>query len=182
MVTVENTAPSRLIVLDRDGVINVDKGYVHHWDQWEWCPGVPFALRELKRAGYHTAIVTNQSGVGRGMFTVDDYFELMAQAKEDLFWKLKHQSGYWPTVVCACFHHPDDGCDCRKPGTKFWREQIEPAFGPVDLQQSWMVGDKSSDVVFGRAVGLNTVTIPEDYGSLHHFVEQLLNRRIPTHG
>lgn len=173
---------SRLIVLDRDGVINVDHGYIHRWEDWEWTPGAPFALRELKRAGYDTAIVTNQSGVGRGMYTVDDYFELMAEAKEDLFYQLGHQSGYWPTVVCACFHGPDEGCECRKPGIKFWTQEIEPAFAPIDLSQSWMVGDKDSDMAFGRAAGLQTAKIPDDYGSLHHFAEQLLNKRIPTHG
>lgn len=173
---------SRLIVLDRDGVLNVDHGYVHRWDQWEWCQGAPFALRELKLAGYDTAIVTNQSGVGRGMYTENDYFELMSEAKADLFYQLGHQSGYWPTVVCACFHHPDEDSESRKPGTKFWTDEIEPAFTPVDLGHSWMVGDKESDMEFGRRCGLNTVKIPEDFGSLHHFAEQLLNKRIPTHG
>ena len=171
-----------MILLDRDGVINVDKGYVHRWADWEWCSGAPFALRELKLAGYDTAIVTNQSGVGRGLFTENDYFELMSEAQADLFYQLGHQSGYWPTLACACFHRPDEFCKCRKPGLKHLETQIWPAFAPIDLSQSWMVGDKDSDMAFGAAAGLNCARIPDDYGSLHHFVEQLLNKRIPKHG
>ena|GEM_PF-6594979 len=191
-----DTPPKRVIALDRDGVINVDKHYIYKPDQWEWCPGAPEALRELTRAGYHTAIVTDQSGVGRGYYTQNDYFELMAHAQEDLFYRLGHQSGYFPSVRGACFHAPEANCECRKPGTKLWHDVIVPAFGPIDMSQSWFVDDKVKNMPFGKTLGLNTVLIGpylgdatrngvgpdcDDYtvfGSLHHFAETLLKKAI----
>ena len=184
--TVDST-PKRVIALDRDGVINVDKSYVHRSEDWEWCPGAPEALRELKRAGYHTAIITDQSGVGRGYYTKADYFELMAHAQEDLFYHLGHQSGYFPSVKAACFHAPEEGCECRKPGTKLWHDVIVPAFGPIDMASSWFVDDKVKNMPFGQELGLNTVLIGQQgahrcdymvFGSLHHFAETLLKKAI----
>lgn len=194
------TLASRLILLDRDGVINVDHGYVHKPEDWEWCPGAPEAIQQLALAGYELFIVTNQSGVGRGMYTRDDFFELMAQVKRAYFWHLgpgaPGNTKFPSFPPAACWHHPDDGCDCRKPKTGLWRDEIEPLFLPpvgcgVIHDQSWFVDDKFENLDFGREIGFNLAWItqaednvrePLDYepfGSLHHFAETLLQRKIP---
>jgi len=176
-----------VIVLDRDGVINVDKGYHADWTKWEWCSGAPESLFALQMAGYQTAIVTNQSGINRGFFGDDDYFELMAQARSDLFQRLGNKYCYWPTVTVYCPHIPDEQCECRKPKTKLWFDHVEPAFRPIDLARSWFVDDKVENLAFGKELGLNTVLIGAQgvdrcgywvCGSLHHFAERLLRRSV----
>lgn len=185
---------ARIILLDRDGVINVDHGYVHKTDQWEWCPGAPEAIQQLTLAGYELVIVTNQSGVGRGLFTTDDYFELMHQVQQDYFWRIGFRNlkntrfPTWPTAVC--WHHPDAGCKCRKPKTGLWYEEIAPLWDVVQRDQSWFVDDKFENLAFGREIGFNLAWITQDvdnvrepldyepFGSLHHFAESLLQRKI----
>lgn len=191
---------SRLIVLDRDGVINVDKGYVHQSSEWVWCPGAPEAIYALRKAGYDLVIATNQSGVGRGMYTKDDFYELMAFASNDFFWHFFGKggpddvAGKFPSFPAVCWHKPDDGCDCRKPRTGLWSREIEPTFDNIVLHESWFLDDKFENLDFGREIGLNLAWItqeeddvrePLDYepfGSLHHFAETLLKRKIVTYG
>ncbi len=185
------TLARRMIILDRDGVINVDHGYVHTVDQWEWTPGAPEAIRALGRAGYARHIVTNQSGVGRGMYGKDDYFELMAQVSHDYFWHTKGSvtlAERFPGAS-ACFHHPDNDCECRRPKTGLYETDIGPIYGPLHTDECWFVDDKLDNLDFGRQIGFNLAWInpgpdegPPDairFGSLHQFAEELLGRKIP---
>lgn len=179
----QRLAVNRVIVLDRDGVINEDvvhpngRRYCSRWEDWKWTPGALEAMESLKRDHYRLAIVTNQNGISRGDYTKEDYNELMLQANDDA--KTRGFPLAWPSIWVGCYHGEEAGCQCRKPGTLLWEKWVQPFFDPVDLENSWMVGDRESDMEFGRRIGLKTAKIPEQFSSLHSFAEHLLARVIP---
>lgn len=161
----------RLVLLDRDGVINVDHGYVSAWDEWCWCDKALDALLLLKQKDYTTVIVTNQSGIGRGLFSFSDYASLMERASQEANSYMDVE--IWPRLTCVCPHTPETGCKCRKPATGMWNT-VATYFPTVDLANSWMVGDKQQDVEFGKAVGLQTVKIPDEFRTLYDFADSLV--------
>ena len=145
---------NRAVFLDRDGVINVDHGYVSTWDRFEFLPGVPEALRALQTAGYLLVVVSNQSGIGRGLYSESDVDLLNCQIQKALTsWEVT-VSGFY-----HCPHHPTEAfepyrirCDCRKPAPGMIFEacrnlDIEPA-------QSALVGDKRTDIEAGMAADI----------------------------
>lgn len=141
-------------LLDRDGVINVDHGYVHRWEQFEFVAGSVDAMRRLHRAGWPVVVVTNQSGIGRGHYTEGDFHALDARMRA-------HLAGAGAPVagVFHCPHRPptigdplDPGCACRKPLPGLFL-QAAAALG-LDLPASFAVGDKIADVVAARSAGV----------------------------
>jgi D-glycero-D-manno-heptose 1,7-bisphosphate phosphatase len=119
---------------------------------------VPDALRALRDAGYALALVTNQSGVGRGYFTLDDVHVLHEYVRQQLA-----QYGVTLDAIAVCPHAPDGGCECRKPRTGMARH-IETQFGePIAYGRSWVVGDKVSDLEFGRAPGTQACLLRSRY-------------------
>lgn len=178
-------------MLDRDGVINVDKGHVYRIEDWEWTPGAPEAIREIRLAGYHVVIVTNQSGIGRGLFTEYDYIELMAAVRSNYYWHHfysgnPNEAASFPTWTAHCFHTPDDHCQCRKPKTGLWATEIAPTYNVVK-DTSWFLDDKETNLDFGREIGVNLALIGDGedhddvrvFSSLHQFAEVLLKKEIP---
>lgn len=134
----------KAVFLDRDGVINVDRDYLHRIEDFEFITGVPQALRRLQRAGWALVVVTNQSGIGRGRFGEADYQRLSAHMRSEL-----QRSGVELDAVFHCPHRPDEGCDCRKPAPGML---LRAAAGlGLDLPASVMVGDKLADLQAGRA-------------------------------
>jgi D-glycero-D-manno-heptose 1,7-bisphosphate phosphatase len=140
--------------LDRDGVINVDHGYVHRIDHFELLPGVPAALRRLRRAGFLLIVVTNQSGIARGLYTEADYARITQHLRETLA-----GDGVELDAIYHCPHLPDGTvpayrreCDCRKPHPGMLLRGIAE-FG-IDPSASILVGDKPSDIEAGRAAGV----------------------------
>ena len=143
------------VFLDRDGVINVDRGYVSTWEQFEFLPGVPEALRELQDAGYLLIVVSNQSGIGRGYYSeadVDSLNQAIAQ-------HLNSTVGVTLSGFYHCPHHPTEAvgefrrqCDCRKPAPGMIRQAVFDH--DIDLKMSLLVGDKDSDIEAGRAAGV----------------------------
>ena len=140
--------------LDRDGVINLDRAYVHHWDEFEFVPGAVDAMRRLHEAGYVLVVVTNQSGLARGMYTQAQYRTLTTAMRAALA-----QAGAPVAAVYHCPHHPQGkvpelavDCDCRKPAPgMILRAQQELG---LSLADSFLVGDKPSDMEAARAAGL----------------------------
>lgn len=140
------------VFLDRDGTLIEDRGYVHRLADYAPLPGAYEAVRALREAGFGAAIVTNQSGIGRGRFTEDDYVRFQAHLRADF---AAHGAALDADYHCP--HAPDAGCDCRKPLPGLIRRaQRELA---VDLARSWVIGDKDSDVGLARAVGCAAVRI-----------------------
>ena len=143
------------VFLDRDGVINVDHGYVSTWAQFEFLPGVPEALRELQDAGYLLIIVSNQSGIGRGYYSEAD----VASLNQAIAQHLDSAVGVVLSGFYHCPHHPTEAvgefrrqCDCRKPAPGMIRQAVLDH--GIDVKTSLLVGDKDSDIEAGRAAGV----------------------------
>jgi D-glycero-D-manno-heptose 1,7-bisphosphate phosphatase len=145
------------VFLDRDGTLNVDKDYVYRYTDWEWIPGVLEGLKKLRTLGFHLVVVSNQSGVGRGYYTIVDVQTLHGQVAQDLRKKGIEIAGFY-----FCPHGPDDGCDCRKPKPGLiW--QAEKDF-KIDLHRSYFIGDKLIDLQAAQAAGVQPILVGTGYG------------------
>jgi D-glycero-D-manno-heptose 1,7-bisphosphate phosphatase len=145
-------------LLDRDGTLNVDNGYVYRSQDFHWIPDAVAALKRLSDAGIAIAVVTNQSGIARGMYTAVDVEKLHQYMRDQL--ALQQVS---LDAVAYCPHSADDDCACRKPCTAM-AAQIEDQIGEeIDYPSSWMIGDKPSDVEFGIRLGVRTALIRSRY-------------------
>jgi histidinol-phosphate phosphatase family protein len=138
-------APGRrpAVFLDRDGTITEDRGYARTAAEIVLLPGAGAAVRTLNRAGVAAVLVTNQSGVGRGFFTLED---LAAQHAE--LERLLAAHGAALAGIYFCPHHPAAGCPCRKPGPALvTRAAAELG---LDLRRSFVVGDRAEDLALAR--------------------------------
>ena len=161
-------APRKAAFLDRDGVINLDRAYVHRWDEFEFVPGAIDAMRRLKQAGYALVIVTNQSGLARGYYTEAQYQALtraMTQALAD--------AGAAIDAVYHCPHHPkgrvaglDIDCDCRKPAPGMILRAAREL--KLSLADSILVGDKPSDIEAARAAGVGRAFLVQSDNAESH--------------
>ena len=147
-------AGSSAAFLDRDGVINADHGYVVRWEDFKRLPGVEAALRELQDLGYQLVIVTNQSGIGRGVYTELDFATLNEALRAHLATYQVNIAG-----IYHCPHHPSEAqgrylqvCDCRKPAPGLLLAAIADL--GIDPEQSIMVGDKPSDMEAALRAGV----------------------------
>lgn len=140
------------IFLDRDGVINVDKNYVHKIKDLEFYEDAIAALKIFLEKGYRLFIVTNQSGIGRGYYKEEDYLNV----RDDLHRRLDKQ-GIKITEEKFCPHSPNEECKCRKPSPAMINDLIEKYL--VDRDSSYMVGDKTSDIKAGKEAGLKTILV-----------------------
>jgi D-glycero-D-manno-heptose 1,7-bisphosphate phosphatase len=148
------------LFLDRDGVVVVDKGYLGDPDQVELLPGVAETMRAATDAGYLLIGVSNQSGLGRGLFTAGDLDRVMVRIDHLLAREGTGFDGFY-----FCPHAPQKGCRCRKPATGLLDEAGESC--RWDPARSWVVGDKISDVALGQKGGLGSVLVRTGYGADH---------------
>ena len=136
---------NKAIFLDRDGTLNVDHGYVHQIDDFQFIEGSIEALQELKNMGYLLVLVTNQSGIARGYFSEDQFLSLT----EWMDWSLADR-GVDLDGIYYCPHHPEgkgefkQDCDCRKPKGGMLLQAIKELH--IDPARSFMVGDKVEDL------------------------------------
>lgn len=144
------------IFLDRDGTINVDHGYVHEIDDFQFIDGVIDACRELKKMGFALVLVTNQSGIARGMFSEDQFMYLT----EWMDWSLADRDVDLDGIY-FCPHHPEASqeeyrqvCDCRKPQPGMLLQAQQEL--NIDMAASYMVGDKPEDMQAAIAAGVGT--------------------------
>lgn len=142
----------RLVVVDRDGVINHDPGYLHDPNGWKPLPGSMEALVALHQAGFLVAVATNQSGVGRGYFSQEQLDAVHAVFLHDL-----EALGGHIDALEACVHAPDVGCACRKPAPGML-QAIFTALA-VEPSQALMVGDSLRDVQAGLAAGCQAALV-----------------------
>jgi D-glycero-D-manno-heptose 1,7-bisphosphate phosphatase len=140
--------------LDRDGVINVDHGYVVRREKFEWVPGVREAAAQLNRAGFALVVITNQSGIGRGLYTEADFLHLTDWMRGEFA-----AAGAPLAGVYFCPHHPTDAvgefrkdCDCRKPAPGMLLKAAAEL--SLDLGRSVVFGDKASDLQAAEAAGV----------------------------
>ena len=145
----------RAVFLDRDGTLNVKAAaheYITSGDDFVWLKDATSGLARLARAGYLLAIVSNQRGVGRGLFSADVLDEIEKRIQSDLA-----SSGSAITAFRYCLHDYDATCDCRKPKPGLITRLADEL--DLDLESSWMIGDDDSDVLAGRSAGVRTVLI-----------------------
>lgn len=159
----------KAVFLDRDGTINVDFGYVYNPDKLVFIDGVEASLKKLQDAGYLLIIVTNQSGIGRGYFS-----EKEANKFNEYLVKALQQVGVSITDIFMCPHSPEDKCDCRKPSPKLVNDAIKKY--DIDPNQSYMLGDKQSDVDCGHNAGVMSFLINKEY-IMDYWVTQILNKK-----
>jgi len=129
----------KVFFLDRDGIINKDIGYLHDIDKFEFVDGIVEVLQEIQKKGFKLIIVTNQSGIGRGYYSLAKY-----QLFNDLLIKKLKSVGINILDVFYCPHTPEDLCECRKP--KPGLINMASSKYQIDKTKSWMLGDKISDI------------------------------------
>lgn len=147
---------AKAVFLDRDGVINVDRGYVCRWEDFEFIPGVVDAMLRLSESGFILIIVTNQSGIARGFYTKADYFELTEKYLTEL-----KKFGVNIAASYFCPHHSQGiipeysiNCSCRKPKPgMLLRAQREFS---LDMARSIMIGDRFRDVEAAVRAGVGS--------------------------
>lgn len=143
-----------MAILDRDGVINRDGGFVCTPERFQWVDGTVEAIRLLHKSGFRVVIATNQSGIARGLFSEHDFKAFMAWVAEQLA-----DSGTYFDACFYCPHHPTAGigeyrvaCECRKPSPGM----LLAAFRmfPTEIGRSFLIGDRESDLRAARSAGV----------------------------
>lgn len=146
---------SKALFLDRDGVINIDYGYVYQIEKFEFIEGIFDILKLFLKHKYRLFIVTNQSGIGRGYYTNNDFLKLTKYMLKEF-----EKRGIIIESVEYCNHAPEERCGCRKPRTGMV-DNILSKYN-IDLENSWLIGDKQSDIDLANNANIsNTVAIGE---------------------
>jgi D-glycero-D-manno-heptose 1,7-bisphosphate phosphatase len=143
---------NKVIVLDRDGTIVIDRGYLDNDAGLEFAPGAAAGLRWLHCHGYRLVVITNQSGVGRGLFPLERVHEMNAR-----LYAMVEEAGARLEKIYFCPHAPEERCACRKPALGLLLQAAsELIFDPA---LAVIIGDKESDMEFGRLAGAKTILI-----------------------
>jgi D-glycero-D-manno-heptose 1,7-bisphosphate phosphatase len=175
MIFTQHTHPSikllPAVFLDRDGTINVEKKYLYKRSDWQWIEGVPNAIKQLKDAGYRVVVVSNQAGIARGMYRAEDVKILHEFVNAEL-----QKIGTKIDAFYFCSHHPDfadkQPCECRKPSPNMILQAAKSLH--IDLEKSWMIGDKIIDIQAGKAAKVKTILVRTGYGDQE---KKLLEKR-----
>ncbi len=155
---------SRFVFLDRDGTLVRDAGYTHRLEDYALLPGVVEGLRRLSEAGFRLAVVTNQSGIGRGYYDEAGYRAFEEHLEADL-----HAHGVSIERSYHCPHRPEEGCPCRKPEPGLLH-RARRELG-AELEESFVIGDGEVDVGLARRAGCRGVVWlqpPAGPGDLRH--------------
>jgi histidinol-phosphate phosphatase family protein len=131
--------------LDRDGTINRDSGYFHDASRLEFEPNAAEGIRKMNGLGFVVVVVTNQPGIGRGIFSASDMDNVNRKIKSEMKKRGAVISGFY-----HCAHRPEDGCGCRKPGIGLFEEAAKKI--GIDIGRSWVVGDKTSDIMAAESL------------------------------
>ncbi|PJI47940.1 MAG: D-glycero-beta-D-manno-heptose-1,7-bisphosphate 7-phosphatase [Pseudomonas sp.] len=157
----------KLLILDRDGVINQDSdAYIKSLDEWIPIPSAITAIARLSKAGWTVAVATNQSGIARGYYDLATLESMHQRLRE----RVAEQGGELGVVV-YCPHGPDEGCDCRKPKPGMLL-QIAQHYG-AELRGTWFVGDSRGDLDAALAVDCQPVLVKTGKG------ERTLTKPLP---
>ena len=153
-----NAPARRFVLLDRDGTVIVERHYLADPAGVELSPGAAAGLRALQQAGFGLVIVTNQSGIARGLFDLPTLERIHARMTALLAAEGVHLDGLF-----VCPHAPEDDCACRKPRTGL----VERAVAALHFEPpaSFVVGDNVGDILLGRAIGATTVLVQTGYGA-----------------
>ena len=152
------------VFMDRDGTLNEQMGYINHLDRFVLLPGTAEAVSRLNRAGFLTIVVTNQSGVARGYFPIS----LVHQVHDQMIEQLRQENAVIDGIY-FCPHYPNGKvdpygktCDCRKPGVGLIQKAREDF--DIDLERSFVVGDRVTDMEMAHRAGLKSILVLTGYG------------------
>lgn len=147
------------VFMDRDGTINVEKKYLYKISDWEWIPKAKKSIKLLKENNFKIIIISNQSGISRGLFSEKDLYILNNFINSELY-KINTKID----AFYHCPHHPSFNikCDCRKPGSGLIKKAAKEL--NIDLNRSWMIGDKKIDIMAGQDLGIKTILVRTGYG------------------
>jgi D-glycero-D-manno-heptose 1,7-bisphosphate phosphatase len=181
----DSTAPNTrrpAAFLDRDGVLNVDHGYVHRPEQLEWTAGAPESVRLLNEAGYFVLVITNQSGVARGFFDEAAVKSFHAHMQNALAEKGAHIDAFY-----YCPHHPKGAvkaftmaCSCRKPRIGMLEQAARE--WPIDIAKSFFIGDKDDDMTAASSFKVRGIKFDSRLHSLPDLVRQEIAARKSLQG
>ena len=144
---------NRALFLDRDGTINVDRPYISSPSDLVLIPGVAEAIARAQAAHYKIIVVSNQSGVGRGIIK-EKALEEIHRTMDSLLWEAaKAKVDYYS----ICIHHPQEACECRKPKTKLILDVARNL--SIDLGKSFFVGDRHTDICAGINSGCRSILV-----------------------
>lgn len=147
----------RFALIDRDGTINVERDYLSDPEQLELIPGAAEGLRRLRDLGLGLIVVTNQSGIARGYFSMETLEAIHTRLRE-----LLASEGITLDGLYICPHGPDEACDCRKPLPGMALQAAKDLnFAP---NQAFVIGDKAADVELGQALGAVSILVRTGYG------------------
>jgi D-glycero-D-manno-heptose 1,7-bisphosphate phosphatase len=140
--------PIKTIFLDRDGVINKEVGYLHEIKKFEFIEGIFDACKHFHKVGYEIIIITNQSGISRGLYSEDDFKSLNT-------WMVNQFKNKGISILDTihCPHHPDDKCQCRKPLPGMFLRCKNTM--NINMELSWAIGDKETDIIAARKAGVD---------------------------
>lgn len=150
----------KAIFLDRDGVINQypgDADYVKSWDEFHFLDGVKSALKDLKTAGFLIFVISNQAGVSKGIYSQENLDRITQNMLKELELEGIHIDG-----VRYCIHRDEDHCSCRKPKTGLLDRVMSEIQGkglPLELKNSFFIGDTIRDMETGKRAGLKTILV-----------------------
>ena len=149
--------PKKAIFLDRDGVVNKDVNYLFKIEDFEFIDGIFDACLYFENLGYAIIIITNQSGIARKYYTESDYQKVTKWMLDQFKYKNINILN-----IFHCPHGPDSTCDCRKPNPgMFIKAKTKHN---IDMEQSWMIGDKEVDVIAANAAGIEkTILVRSGY-------------------
>ncbi|WP_435189475.1 D-glycero-beta-D-manno-heptose 1,7-bisphosphate 7-phosphatase [Pseudothioglobus sp. nBUS_23] len=143
----------KTIFLDRDGVINHEVNYLHKIEDFKFIDGVFESCRYFQKLGFKIIIISNQSGIGRGYYSLEEYYNLTEWLKNEF---IKNKIEIYDIFFCP--HHPEKNCFCRKPKPGMFLNAKNKH--EIDMKNSWMIGDKESDISAARSSGVtNTILL-----------------------
>jgi D-glycero-D-manno-heptose 1,7-bisphosphate phosphatase len=161
------------VFLDRDGTINEDTGHMWRIEEFKFLRGVPAAIARLNQAGFMVIVVTNQSGVGRGLYTEADVERLHGHVNAELARCDAHIDEFY-----FCPHHPTEAqgeyrkaCGCRKPEPGMLEQAIREH--DIARERSFMVGDNPSDMAAGRQAGVRTIMVGNGFAEADYYCADL---------
>ena len=155
----ERVEQPQLVILDRDGVINADSdAFIKSPGEWHALPGSLEAIRALCEAGFDVVVATNQSGVGRGLFDIETLAAIHRRMRDAV-----QAAGGRLAGIYFCPHHPDDGCDCRKPRPGLFHQIARDFSRPLDGVAA--IGDSARDLQAAEAVGARPILVRTGKGA-----------------
>jgi|TARA_B100001964_G_C14250916_1_gene609905 D-glycero-D-manno-heptose 1,7-bisphosphate phosphatase len=162
---------NRAVFLDRDGVINKKvsiKDFVKNIDELVYLPNVKRIIAKIKQKKYITIIVSNQSGINRGIIKKENMEKINEKLRKDL----------GIDGIYYCPHLPDENCACRKPKTGLIEKAVKDL--NIDVKSSWLVGDNDFDIEAGKAAGLKTIRVEGNIGlaQIENRLDQLSKENI----